>query len=427
MAVQTTIKLRRDTAANWASVNPVLAEGEQGLEKVTERIKIGDGVTAWNSLPYANVTQEDFLQSFFGYPASGYETFPRALATGSSFHTNGQISWTMFTPLKTVTVSTISTMAPTARLDYGYNSNYRGVGVYQCSGTDNRTLTPLAVTWDKDVSLWGISNHGPGLTTTTLTSSVASNSGGFTLVTCTGTGSTFTTGQRVTVSGGTGGFTTFTGKVVGVPTATSWILQATGTSVVTGTMTGGTAVGLPFSTSTNATVTSGSVTSGTGTVATVNINHGTITAFAPGQWVNIVGSTNSFNGYVAESPAPTATSCTVICPSTLTSGSVGTGTIGTPDSYGRNVRPLYSPTSDGTGVVTPTTITLQAGTTYAIGFLIYQTGGTFNPPVMAANTATHNTVFAPYLTLGLAGLTTQTSSAKSGGTITANASWARLT
>ena len=47
-----TIQIRRDTAANWASVNPVLAQGEMGLETDTERMKLGDGVTAYNSLNY---------------------------------------------------------------------------------------------------------------------------------------------------------------------------------------------------------------------------------------------------------------------------------------------------------------------------------------------------------------------------------------
>ena len=48
------IQLRRDTATNWSTSNPVLLEGELGIEldSTRNRIKIGDGVTAWNSLPY---------------------------------------------------------------------------------------------------------------------------------------------------------------------------------------------------------------------------------------------------------------------------------------------------------------------------------------------------------------------------------------
>jgi hypothetical protein len=46
------IQLRRDGAQQWANVNPILAQGELGIEIDTSRIKIGDGVTAWNSLKY---------------------------------------------------------------------------------------------------------------------------------------------------------------------------------------------------------------------------------------------------------------------------------------------------------------------------------------------------------------------------------------
>ena len=46
------IQIRRDTAANWTSANPVLAQGELGAETDTSKIKIGNGSTAWTSLSY---------------------------------------------------------------------------------------------------------------------------------------------------------------------------------------------------------------------------------------------------------------------------------------------------------------------------------------------------------------------------------------
>lgn len=51
MAVR--FQLRRDTAANWASANSVLALGEPGVETDTLKVKVGDGSTAWNSLAYS--------------------------------------------------------------------------------------------------------------------------------------------------------------------------------------------------------------------------------------------------------------------------------------------------------------------------------------------------------------------------------------
>lgn len=51
------IQLRRGTAAQAASINPILAEGELGVELDTGKFKLGNGVTAWNSLPYSSGVQ----------------------------------------------------------------------------------------------------------------------------------------------------------------------------------------------------------------------------------------------------------------------------------------------------------------------------------------------------------------------------------
>lgn len=46
------IQIRRDSASNWVAENPVLAQGEFGYELVTKKLKIGDGLSAWNDLDY---------------------------------------------------------------------------------------------------------------------------------------------------------------------------------------------------------------------------------------------------------------------------------------------------------------------------------------------------------------------------------------
>lgn len=45
-----TIQLRRDTAANWASVNPVLAAGQPGYDTTNGILKIGNGSSTWTAL-----------------------------------------------------------------------------------------------------------------------------------------------------------------------------------------------------------------------------------------------------------------------------------------------------------------------------------------------------------------------------------------
>lgn len=49
------IQFRRGLASAWQSVNPVLAQGEMGLELDTNKAKIGDGILAWNDLPYSGI------------------------------------------------------------------------------------------------------------------------------------------------------------------------------------------------------------------------------------------------------------------------------------------------------------------------------------------------------------------------------------
>jgi hypothetical protein len=69
MPVQTRIQIRRDTAANWTSTNPTLASGEIGFETNTNKLKIGNGSTAWTSLAYASGADVSW-DSITGKPSS---------------------------------------------------------------------------------------------------------------------------------------------------------------------------------------------------------------------------------------------------------------------------------------------------------------------------------------------------------------------
>ena len=50
--ISTTFRLKRGLAEKWQELNLVLDPGEPGFELDTYRLKIGDGQTAWNDLPY---------------------------------------------------------------------------------------------------------------------------------------------------------------------------------------------------------------------------------------------------------------------------------------------------------------------------------------------------------------------------------------
>lgn len=70
-SVKVTLQIRHDEAADWTTRNPVLAQGEYGLETDTFLIKIGDGVTDWHHLRYLNKLDS----SYFKWTDEGSLTF----------------------------------------------------------------------------------------------------------------------------------------------------------------------------------------------------------------------------------------------------------------------------------------------------------------------------------------------------------------
>lgn len=59
------ILFRRDLAATWTSVDPVLSAGEIGLESDTDKIKLGDGTSSWTELDYfyGSLENTSYVQS----------------------------------------------------------------------------------------------------------------------------------------------------------------------------------------------------------------------------------------------------------------------------------------------------------------------------------------------------------------------------
>jgi hypothetical protein len=86
----TTIKTRVDTAANWASANPTLALGEQGIESDTFRVKFGTGATAWNSLSYA-ILPNMAADTLLGRGNGGGTGIPQSLTLGSNLSLTGTV------------------------------------------------------------------------------------------------------------------------------------------------------------------------------------------------------------------------------------------------------------------------------------------------------------------------------------------------
>lgn len=141
-----TIKLRRGTAAQWTAQNPVLSEGEVGLETDTRKFKAGDGTTAWTGLQYYGgsgggastfITLSDVPQSYTGQggklvrvkaDASGLEFYTLTIAAGdlptgidAAKIANGNVSNAEFQYLDGVT-SAIQTQLNAKQNSLGYTA-----------------------------------------------------------------------------------------------------------------------------------------------------------------------------------------------------------------------------------------------------------------------------------------------------------------
>ena len=68
-----TIKFKRGQSSSWTTMNLTLAPGEPGFELDTGRLKIGDGITPWNDLPYLGEDGNGVvsLSSFEDFPPLG--------------------------------------------------------------------------------------------------------------------------------------------------------------------------------------------------------------------------------------------------------------------------------------------------------------------------------------------------------------------
>lgn len=112
------IQLRRDVTANWQTANPLLAQGEVGVDLTNRQIKIGDGATAWNNLNYYAGSYNDVTNkpTINGVTVTGALTtadlgLQATLTAGTGITIqDGVISATAVTPSNMVTTDTEQTI-----------------------------------------------------------------------------------------------------------------------------------------------------------------------------------------------------------------------------------------------------------------------------------------------------------------------------
>ncbi len=187
------IQIRRDTAANWATQNPVLSQGELGAETDTSKIKMGDASSTWNQLgylidtgSYATSTQLQTAVSDLVDSAPGaLDTLNElAAALGDDANFSTTVTNAIATKATTSTLSAVATSGdytdlsnrptiPTALTDVGVTDGSNG----QVLSTDGSgTFTFVDSYDDADVSSY-LSNNGYGTSSSIVASIVDSAPG----------------------------------------------------------------------------------------------------------------------------------------------------------------------------------------------------------------------------------------------------------
>ena len=89
------LQFRRGTSTEWTDCNPVLAEGEMGIETDTDLFKIGDGILDWNHLSYGGIQGYTGPTGYTGYTGYTGHTGPTGY-TGYTGYT-GNTGYTGYT------------------------------------------------------------------------------------------------------------------------------------------------------------------------------------------------------------------------------------------------------------------------------------------------------------------------------------------
>jgi hypothetical protein len=150
MPADTIILLRGGSAVAWEEANPVLSEREPGIETDTRKMKVGDGSTAWNSLPYFGTNGVDGEDGTDGVNADITRTSPtsNAIGTGSktfAFATSTNLGWVVGSRLRAAASSTQYVEGPVTAV----SSTGVTINVDNTAGSGTFTAWEIGVAGDR--------------------------------------------------------------------------------------------------------------------------------------------------------------------------------------------------------------------------------------------------------------------------------------
>jgi len=169
------IQLRRGTASQWSSANSILANGELAVETDTNKIKIGDGITPWNSLTYGGTQGTTGTTGISSASTGALSYMPTSSAPSGWLSANGlEIAsssypdLTAFLPASITSITTptsISTsgyypatwLPTTGIFDYTTVGNYYNDGAYLSNYVSSgQFIDAFSITFSQPVILSAI-------------------------------------------------------------------------------------------------------------------------------------------------------------------------------------------------------------------------------------------------------------------------------
>lgn len=165
----TLIQIRKGSAALWASVNPILAEGELGLETDTGKIKGGNGTDTWSALPYSGSGGGGgSVDSVNG------QTGVVVLDKGDIGLSNVDNTADLSKPISTATQTALDAKASTSAL----TSGLAGKQDTLTSGTNIKTVNGTSLLGSGDLVVGGSNNLDGGSAASTYGGANTINGGG---------------------------------------------------------------------------------------------------------------------------------------------------------------------------------------------------------------------------------------------------------
>ena len=143
----TRMQQRRATAAQWTSVNPVLAAGEIGFETDTNKFKIGNSVNAWDTLDYFASATAFATESYVDTAVAGVlDSAPETLDTLNELAAALNDDPAFFTNISsTITTGDSNTLASAQSYSDGLASNYDANGSAATAESNANSYTDTAI------------------------------------------------------------------------------------------------------------------------------------------------------------------------------------------------------------------------------------------------------------------------------------------